>query len=148
LPVLVDEVSSVLFNKIDGIYIDCTTGEGGHSEKILHMLSENGRLIGIDLDQAALESAGKRLSSLNGNCVFINDNFRNIRKILDNNNIAEIDGALFDLGVSSLQFESPERGFSFSRNGPLDMRFGAGTRLKASILVNNLSSEELSDIFW
>jgi len=147
LPVLVDEVSSVLFNKIDGIYIDCTIGEGGHSEKILHMLSDNGRLIGIDLDPAALESARERLSSL-GNCVFINDNFRNIRKIINNNSIAEIDGVLFDLGISSLQLESPEKGFSFSRNGPLDMRFGAGTRLKASTLVNNLSFEELSDIFW
>lgn len=149
-PVLVKEVLSFLITDREGVYVDCTTGEGGHAQKILEALSGNARLIGIDLDAAALEIAERRLKTITPfrNFLLIKDNFINIRKILKKMNISEIDGVLFDLGVSSFQLDNPERGFSFRYNGPLDMRMDTDSRLNASYIVNNFSFEELVEIFY
>lgn len=120
-PVLVKEIIRYLVIKKDGIYVDCTAGEGGHSEAILKELEKDGRLIGIDWDFEVLQIANKRFEG-HKNWISFNENFINIHKVLDILNIKAIDGVLFDLGVSSFQLENHKRGFSFTREGPLDMR--------------------------
>ena len=145
-PVLVEEVIKYLITKKDGTYIDCTTGEGGHSEEILKALEERGRVIGIDCDAAVLQVANKRLEQYK-NWLPINENFINIKKVINSLNIKIIDGLLFDLGFSSFQMENPERGFSFNYEGPLDMRMSRkGDSPQAWDLVNKSSFEELRRI--
>ena len=150
-PVLVNEIIKYLITKKDGIYVDCTVGEGGHSEAILKELGEGGRLIGIDWDSEILEVANRRLGGYK-NWVSINENFINIHKVLNILNIKSIEGVLFDLGFSSFQLENHKRGFSFNREGPLDMRMckegdsRKGDSPRAWDIVNKLSFEELRRI--
>jgi len=145
-PVLVEEVVKYLITKKDGTYVDCTAGEGGHSEAILKRLEKGGRLVGIDCDATSLCVANERLKGYN-NWVSINENFINIHKVLDRINIRAIDGVLFDLGFSSFQMENHKRGFSFNYEGPLDMRMSRkGDSSRAWDLVNRLPFEELRKI--
>ena len=145
--VLKDESISGLNIQPDGIYVDCTTGGGGHSLEIAKRL-KNGKLICIDKDIDALNFAKTRLKDYEDKIVFVNDNFLNIDKILDNLNIDFVDGILADLGVSSYQLDNGERGFSFKQDARLDMRMDQSQTLDAEYVVNNYSESELSKILY
>lgn len=145
--VLKDESISGLNIQPDGIYVDCTTGGGGHSIEIAKRL-KNGKLICIDKDIDALNFAKTRLKDYENKIVFVNDNFLNIDKILDNLNIDFVDGILADLGVSSYQLDNGERGFSFKQDARLDMRMDQSQTLDAEYVVNNYSESELSKILY
>lgn len=140
--VLLNECLDALNIKEDGIYVDGTLGGAGHSSEILKRLSENGRLIGIDQDTDALKAAGIRLQNFN-NVTFVHNNFYNIKQILDDLDIEEVDGILMDLGVSSYQLDTGERGFSYMKDAPLDMRMNRENELSAYEVVNTYSEEEL-----
>ncbi len=145
--VLKDESISGLNIQPDGLYVDCTTGGGGHSLEIAKRL-KNGKLICIDKDIDALNFAKTRLKDYENKIVFVNDNFLNIDKILDHLNIDFVDGILADLGVSSYQLDNGERGFSFKQDARLDMRMDQSQTLDAEYVVNNYSESELSKILY
>jgi len=145
LPVLLDECLDALDIKEDGIYVDCTLGGAGHSLEILKRLSPKGRLIGIDQDVDALKAAKEKIKDYN-NVTYVHDNFHNIEAILDKLGIDKVDGILMDLGVSSYQLDSTERGFSYMRDATLDMRMDRSQSLSAFEVVNNYSEQELGDI--
>jgi len=128
-----------------GIYVDCTLGGGGHSLEIARRLT-TGRLICIDQDTAAIRAASERLSEVSDRVIFEHDNFSNIRAILDRNGIPAVNGALIDLGVSSYQLDTPERGFSYNYDAPLDMRMDTDAPRSAYDIVNGASFEELRRI--
>lgn len=134
--------------KPDGIYVDGTTGGGGHSYEIAARLSEDGRLICIDQDSDALAAAGKRLSPFSDRVTFVKSNFSDVAKVLDELGIEKIDGLLLDLGVSSYQLDTPERGFSYNSDAPLDMRMDKDASLSAYEVVNTYSESELRRILF
>ena len=146
-PVLFDECMEMLEIKPDGIYVDGTLGGGGHSSGILSLL-EGGRLIGIDRDEAALAAAGKKLEPHKEKVTFVHSNYSEIKRILDELEIKEIDGALLDLGVSSYQLDNPERGFSYMHDAPLDMRMNQSDSKSAYDVVNTYSEKELCRILY
>lgn len=154
IPVLFNEVIDNLNIKPDGIYVDGTLGGAGHSSEILKRL-EKGILIGIDKDEEALNISKKRLEDINNSkpkglrtkLIFVNTDFKNLLKILDEENIDKVDGILLDLGVSSYQIDNPERGFSYMKSGKLDMRMDKKQKLDAKYILNNYSKEELENIF-
>lgn len=143
--VLLDECIEALNIKEDGIYVDCTLGGGGHSYEIVKRLSNNGRLIGIDQDTSALGAAKEKLKEFN-NVTYVHNNFYNIDSILNELNIDKVDGILMDLGVSSYQLDEAERGFSYMKDAPLDMRMNRESDLSAYDVVNNYSEEQLFKI--
>lgn len=147
-PVLLDECIENLNIRPDGVYIDGTLGGAGHSSEIFRRLGPNGTLVGIDQDTDALEASGKRLAAVGGQAVLImeNSNFRNIREVCLKNGINGADGILLDLGVSSYQLDEAERGFSYQKDAPLDMRMNRSGRLDASIIVNEYGEHEIRDI--
>ena len=155
IPVLCDEVLDFLEPQSDGVYVDGTVGLGGHSYAILNASTPNGRVIGIDLDLEALTIAKERLQPFGDRCYLINGNFAEMHVLLKERSICTVDGILLDLGVSSLQLDTPHRGFSFNHDGPLDMRMGTADRLDtnqevapaAMQVVNNSSIDTLADIF-
>ena len=128
-----------------GIYADCTLGGGGHSEEIAKRLT-TGRLICIDQDMTAIRAASRRLGPYKDRITFVHDNFRNIREILASAGVKGLDGALIDLGVSSYQLDTPERGFSYQYDAPLDMRMDTDAPLSAYDVVNTYSFEDLRRI--
>ncbi|SHF05906.1 16S rRNA (cytosine(1402)-N(4))-methyltransferase RsmH [Clostridium fallax] len=140
--VLLNECIEALNIKENGIYVDCTLGGAGHSSEIVKNLSKKGRLIGIDQDTDALKAAKERLKDY-GNVTFVHNNFYNIKEIIENLNIEAVDGILMDLGVSSYQLDTGERGFSYMKDGLLDMRMNRDDYLSAHDVVNNYSEEEL-----
>ncbi len=145
VPVLFNEAIESLQIKPDGIYVDCTSGGGGHSTAIAKRLLD-GRLIAIDRDPEAIETLKERLGKFD--CVtLVHDNFFNIRQILDNLGIDAVDGILADLGVSSHQLDDPSRGFSFHNDAPLDMRMSL-EGVSAKQVVNTLSQSELQKIIY
>lgn len=143
--VLLNEVIEKLNIKENGIYVDCTLGGAGHSINILKSLSNEGRLIGIDQDTAAIEASKIRLSKYE-NVEYVHDNFRNIKKILKDLNIDKVDGILMDLGVSSYQLDEEKRGFSYMHDAPLDMRMNLDSNFSAFNVVNDYSEEELYNV--
>ncbi len=145
--VLLEESVDSLAIKPDGIYVDGTLGGGGHSCEIASQLSPDGKLIGIDRDTDALEAAGKRLAQFS-NVTYVHSNFSDIKNILKNQGIDAIDGAVIDLGVSSYQLDSDERGFSYMHDAPLDMRMDRTSPFSAYDVVNTYSEEELVRIFF
>ncbi len=140
-PVMLKEVIDYLNLKTGQTIVDATIGLGGHSLCILKNITPGGRLIGIDRDQESLEMANEALRDFRGAYEFIHSNFVDIDKVLENLKIKKIDGILFDLGVSSFQLDNPERGFSFQREGPLDMRLDRNSYICAYDLLNNLNEE-------
>lgn len=144
-PVLVEKVLEYLITKPDGVYVDATLGGGGHSEKILERLFPTGVLIGIDADKDALEFSKLRFGE---RVLLVQSNFSHLSQILSDLNIPKVDGLLFDLGISSRQIDSAQRGFSFSSDAKLDMRFDSRQELDAQYVVNSYREEELSRIFW
>ena len=145
-PVLLKETLDGLNIRPDGIYVDGTLGGGGHSFKIVQRL-KNGRLIGIDQDQAALDAAGKRLQIFQDRVTLVKENYVNIRSILADLHIDQVDGILLDIGVSSFQVDNPERGFTYRGDVPLDMRMDTDAALTAKEVVNTYPREELVRIF-
>ena len=145
ISVLLNEAVDALNIKPDGIYVDGTAGAGGHSYEIAKRLT-TGRLISIDRDPEAIAAAGKRLAEFSC-CTLVNAKFSQIAEILDNLQIDKVDGILLDLGVSSHQLDTAERGFSYHFEAPLDMRMG-NVGATAADLVNNLSEQELISIFY
>jgi 16S rRNA (cytosine1402-N4)-methyltransferase len=127
------------------IQVDCTIGEGGHSTELLKRIGEEGMLIGIDRDEEILSQAKKRLAG-SGNVRLVHGDFRYLRDILNEQGCERVDGVLFDLGVSSYHLDNPARGFSFSAEGPLDMRLDRSEGRTAEDLVNELPEGELAKI--
>ncbi|WP_286006441.1 16S rRNA (cytosine(1402)-N(4))-methyltransferase RsmH [Ligilactobacillus aviarius] len=147
--VLLNEAVENLKVKPDGIYVDCTLGGGGHTRKILSQLNENGRLFSFDQDQTAIEYNQKALDNQlqSGKLTLVKDNFRNIKKRLNELGVSKIDGAVYDLGVSSPQFDVAQRGFSYKLEAPLDMRMDQSQSLTAKQIVNDWSFNDLVRIF-
>lgn len=146
LPVMLSECIDGLNVKEDGIYVDCTLGGGGHSLEIAKKL-KTGRLICIDKDADAIIASAERLKEHTDKITFVHDDFKNIKNILDELGIEKIDGALMDLGVSSYQIDTAERGFSYMKDAPLDMRMDQSQYLTAFNVVNEYSLNELTRIF-
>jgi 16S rRNA (cytosine1402-N4)-methyltransferase len=147
-PVLLGEVLDSLQPRPGGTYIDCTVGLGGHAQAILERTAPDGRLCGLDVDPEALRIANSRLSSFGERAVLIHANFETIAEAAIAHGFKFVDGILFDLGISSLQLDRAERGFSFQADGPLDMRMDPELPETAADLVNNLSAEALADILY
>ncbi len=143
--VLLDETVDGLNVKENGIYVDCTLGGGGHSLEVLKRLKGTGTLIGIDQDEEALSAAKERLKEFD-NVIYVHSNFENIKEILKNQGIKGVDGIMADLGVSSYQFDNPERGFSYRFDAPLDMRMNKENEISAYEIVNEYSEDELFKI--
>ena len=140
--VLLNECIEGLNIKDNGIYVDGTLGGGGHSSEILKNLSDKGLLIGIDQDRDALKAASARLQNYK-NVKYVHNNFYNVDSILNELGIEKIDGMLMDLGVSSYQLDTGDRGFSYMQDAPLDMRMNRDNLLSAYEVVNNYDEEEL-----
>lgn len=145
-PILLGACVSTLFPERGGIYVDATLGGGGHSEAILQRLPEGSRLIGVDRDGDAIEAASKRLAHFGDAFTAVRGNFFDIRNILDSLGIAEVDGILADLGVSSWQLDNAERGFSYQHDAMLDMRMDGRAGLTAKDIVNTYSQADLTRI--
>jgi 16S rRNA (cytosine1402-N4)-methyltransferase len=143
-PVLLEETVTVLAPEIGKVIVDGTLGGGGHAEALL---ARGARVIGIDQDPAALAFAGHRLESFSERFQAVRGTFANAAALLDEIGVEAIDGALLDLGVSSHQLDTPERGFSFQADGPLDMRLDPNGPITAAHLVNTMSGEQLERIF-
>jgi len=147
-PVMVPEVLDALQVQPGGRYIDCTLGEGGHSDAILRACEPGGQLLGVDADHEAIAVATDRLRCHGGAFVAVPGNFRDIRGLALSYDFAPVHGVLFDLGVSSLQLDVEARGFSFRRKDPLDMRFSLGQTITAADIVNGYDQSELADLIF
>ena len=155
IPVLVDEVIQFLQPKNHGFYVDGTVGLGGHAAIILQESAPKGFLLGIDLDVEALAIAEERLREYKERVAFVSENFAHLDQLpqlhrsedSQATTIPQVDGILLDLGVSSLQLDTPTRGFSFNHSGPLDMRMDASQSLSASHVVNRYPEDALARIF-
>ncbi len=146
VPVLLRQVLDGLQIKAGGRYIDCTLGSGGHARAILEKSAPGGRLLGIDLDARAIEVAKKQLAPYKQRVTLVCDSYAHLKEIASDHRFTPVDGVLLDLGVSSLQLQERERGFSFQTEGPLDMRFDPDGEITASHLVNKLREDELANI--
>ena len=141
------EVLELLNPQPGGLYLDGTLGGGGHAGLILAASAPDGKLIGLDRDPEALAAAGRNLQQFGDRVILAQANFSEMRQVLDDQGIAGVDGILLDLGVSSRQLDTPERGFSFRDDGPLDMRMGPDAELTAADVVNSFKPDELRNIF-
>lgn len=146
MPVLLNEVTTALQPRPGGYFIDCTVGLGGHALSILERISPSGRLLGIDADPDAIKISQEKLSEYGQAVTLVNDNFVNLKAICERYQFHPVDGILFDLGVSSLQLDTAERGFSFHLDAPLDMRFSPEQGLTALDIVNRFSEQELAKL--
>jgi 16S rRNA (cytosine1402-N4)-methyltransferase len=146
--VLLEEAVSGLNIKPDGIYVDCTLGGAGHSELILSRLSENGKLYAFDQDETAIQNAREKLARFGDRLTIIKSNFLHLKRELEQRGVYEVDGVLYDLGVSSPQLDNPERGFSYHHDAPLDMRMDQDAEVSAYDVVNKWTYEQLVKIFF
>ena len=146
--VLLDECIESLDIKPNGIYVDGTAGGGGHSLEIVKRLTDGGRLIAIDRDDAAIAAATARLSDYLDRVTFVRNNFSSAAEVCRELGIEKIDGILLDLGVSSYQLDTAERGFTHNTDAPLDMRMDRRGELDAYTVVNTYSAEELKRVIW
>lgn len=148
LPVMLGECIEGLNIKPDGIYVDCTVGGAGHSKEIVKRLTKGGRLIAVDKDEDALLTAGERLNEFKNQVSFLHDDFKNLTSDLDVLGIDGVDGILIDLGVSSYQLDNAERGFSYMKDAPLDMRMDRSQYLTAFNIVNEYGAGEITKILF
>jgi 16S rRNA (cytosine1402-N4)-methyltransferase len=150
ISVMLEEVMTLLQPSTGGTYIDGTLGGGGHTEALLRCSAPDGKVLGIDTDRQALERVQARLAQYieNGRLLLAHGNFAQMAQIAAAHGCTSVQGVLLDLGFSSDQMDNPERGFSFSSDGPLDMRLDQSLTLSAYDLVNTASEQELADIFW
>ncbi|MEK4485017.1 16S rRNA (cytosine(1402)-N(4))-methyltransferase RsmH [Psychrobacillus sp. FSL H8-0484] len=146
--VLLKETVDGLAIRPDGIYVDCTLGGAGHSEYLVKQLNEQGRLICFDQDMTAIENAKIKLAAYLDQVTFVHANFRYLKEELYKIGIEKVDGILYDLGVSSPQLDTPERGFSYNYDAPLDMRMDQTSELTAFHVVNDWPYEKLVKIFF
>lgn len=146
--VMLTESIDWMITRDDGTYVDCTMGGAGHSLAMARLLSPNGRLVGIDQDEDAIKVAGERLKDVKCKVDIARSNFKNFSEVLDDLKIDKITGIFFDLGVSSYQLDTPERGFSYMQDGPLDMRMDKRQKLDAKYIVNHYSEVELQNIIF
>lgn len=144
---MVRQVLHWLAPKEGDVYVDCTIGTGGHSEAILEKARGRITLVGIDRDEETLKVAKETLKKYQSHIILVKANFKHLPQILKEKKIKEVGGILYDLGLSSFQLKSRERGFSFRYSAPLDMRVDRSQKITAAHLVNNLSAAELEDIF-
>jgi 16S rRNA (cytosine1402-N4)-methyltransferase len=147
LPVMPAEVIETLAPVAGSLQIDATVGGGGHTERILEAASPDGRVLGLDADDLAIERVGVRLARFGDRLVLRQANFRELAAVAPDAGFGAVDGALFDLGLSSFQLADRDRGFGFRAGGPLDMRFDTGRGVPASELVNTLSADDLASLF-
>lgn len=148
VPVLEDEVMEHLQLRNGGVYVDATLGLGGHSERILENTSPDGRVVGFEWDRQAVELAAERLGEYGDRLMIIHSSYAGLLEGLVQAGVGMIDGLLLDLGVSSLQLDKGDRGFSFKADAPLDMRMDKRQKVTAADLVGKLSKEEMADIFY
>lgn len=148
VPIMANEVLSFLQPEKGGVFIDGTLGGGGHAEAVLQKLPEGSRLIGIDRDEEALQSAGSRLAPFGERFTALHGNFFNMKALLEMKGIFRVNGILLDLGVSSHQLDDKDRGFSYMADAPLDMRMDRTASFSAYDVVNGYSAEALKRIFW
>lgn len=147
--ILLKESIDFLITDKNGIYVDCTMGGAGHSRGFASQLEADGLLLGIDQDADAIAVGKERLlNKFTCKTAVAQSNFENFDKVLDELGIDKIDGIFFDLGVSSYQLDTPERGFSYMHDGPLDMRMNKEATLDAEYIVNNYKEEELAEIIY
>ncbi len=146
VPVMLTEVITYLNLRPGGTYIDCTLGGGGHTSEILHKIQPGGRVIGIDQDPNALETAQRNLAPYKDRITFIHRNFYRLKEVLAELNVGSADGVLFDLGLSAFQVDEGARGFSYRYDAPLDMRMDPQNPVTAAKLVNELAEEELGRV--
>ncbi len=130
------------------IYVDCTLGGGGHAEAILDATAPDGSLIGMDRDEEAIQRAGERLKRYGTRVRLFHENFKNLGTLLRAQGVRSVDGILMDLGMSTLQLTDSERGFSFQKDGPLDMRMDRRSPVTAAALLNSLSERQLAQILF
>lgn len=147
IPVLLNEVIKVLNPQPNENFIDATVGEAGHTLALLQKSSPAGKVLGIDLDAKTLEVAHQKLKAFGERVVLIQDNFKNLERIVEEKKFQNVSGMLFDLGMSSKQLDESGRGFSFRKNEPLLMNFGSDMLLTAEQIVNNWSADDLEEIF-
>jgi 16S rRNA (cytosine1402-N4)-methyltransferase len=147
-PVLLEGAMQFLAAQPGRVLVDATLGLGGHAEAMLERVGPSGRVVGIDRDPIALERARTRLSRFGNAFTAIRGNHRDLSQLLDEHGIDAVDGILFDLGLSSMQLDAPERGFSFRFDGPLDMRMDPDSPTSAADLLADLSEDEIRRILW
>ncbi len=147
LPVMEKEVLYYLACRPDGVYVDATVGDGGHAEAVCERLTAGGRLIGIDWDDAALRRAGERLARFGEKVTLLREDYTRLEELLKEVGYTAADGILIDLGASTIQLMDPGRGFSFHREGDLDMRMDRRRSLTAQKIVNEYPVDELAEIF-
>ncbi len=150
VPVMLEEVLKFLQPRAGGHYVDGTLGGGGHTQAILERSAPDGKVLGIDTDAQAIARIKERLSDFvnNGRLVLVHGNFAELVRIVHEAGFVSVEGVLLDLGFSSYQVDDPQRGFSFSADGPLDMRLDQSQAESAAGIVNSASEQELADIFW
>ena len=136
-----------LVTRTNGVYVDCTVGGGGHARAIL-LNAPAGRLVGLDLDESALDEAGRSLREFGGRYELAHGNFASLAAILSDRGHSQVDGVLFDLGFSSLQLDDPDRGLSYSSEGPIDMRFDRTAGEAARSLISHMSERRLADVLF
>jgi 16S rRNA (cytosine1402-N4)-methyltransferase len=146
VPALLDEVIAALRPRRGGYFVDCTLGLGGHAAAILEKISPSGKFLGIDADPEAIKVSQDKLSDYGEAVILVNDNFVNLEAICERYHFHPVNGILFDLGISSLQLGTAERGFSFHLDASLNMRFDSGQGLTASDIVNSFSEQELAKL--
>ena len=147
-PVLYHEIIHALHPFSPGLYVDGTVGAGGHAWGILDICKPEGRLLGLDLDPQALKLANQRLSVFNPRVTLVQASYTTLLEQMRRLGWQHVNGIVLDLGVSSIQLDRPERGFSFLNEGPLDMRFGPDQPTNAEDLVNTLPEADLADLIW
>ena len=147
-PVLLEEVIQALRPHSEGVYVDGTIGAGGHAAAILSASAPHGQLFGLDQDKNALAIAKQRLAKFGDRVHLLHANFDQLQRLATQYHFPLLDGILLDLGVSSMQFDRPERGFSFQADGPLDMRMDETGGQTAADLVNHLPERELADLIY
>jgi 16S rRNA (cytosine1402-N4)-methyltransferase len=147
-PVLYQQIIHALQPVSEGLYVDCTAGAGGHAYGILEASSPDGRLLAMDVDPQAIQIAEAKLAPFKDRMILVLASYTSLRQQLDTLGWLSVNGILFDLGLSSIQVDRPERGFSFLQDGPLDMRFDPTATIRAEDLVNDLTIEELSAILF
>ena len=149
IPVMLEEVMHWIAPKPGGVYMDATLGLGGHSAKLMELTGGQARLLGLDRDEQALAKAGERLARYGDNVQLAHTSFQHFPRVVREAGLDLFDGVIADLGVSSLQLDSPDRGFSFIHDGPLDMRMDPGSGGEpAAGIVNNASYEHLRQLLW
>jgi len=148
IPVLLNEVMQYLNLRSDGRYIDATFGAGGHTRELLERTSPGGRVLAIDQDETAIAQGRIELQSYGSRLELVKANFREIESVVSEHGFAGLDGILADIGVSSMMLDDPDRGFSFMREGPLDMRMDLDQQLTAADVLNNYSEKEIANILF